>query len=154
MDRSGDAAAARPHCRNSSLFCRPFRLGTLASIGIHGWGTEYTVGWESTWLSDKPSAVLTFINLFYGMIPVNSDLFNQLTPQVIESMNFGSGHGQNAAPWLLQLFYIISLVVVVPRILLGLYALAKTQYIENHFPLILSRFITLIFSVNGEDKLC
>ena len=111
-----------------------FGLGLIASIGIHGWGTEYTVGWESTWLSDKPSAVLTFINLFYGMIPVNSDLFNQLTPQVIESMNFGSGHGQNAAPWLLQLFYIISLVVVVPRILLGLYALAKTQYIENHFP--------------------
>lgn len=111
-----------------------FGLGLIASIGIHGWGTEYTVGWESTWLSDKPSAVLTFINLFYGMILVNSDLFNQLTPQVIESMNFGSGHGQNAAPWLLQLFYIISLVVVVPRNLLGLYALAKTQYIENHFP--------------------
>ncbi len=104
MDRSGDAAA-RPHCRNSSLFCRPFGLGLIASIGIHGWGTEYTVGWESTWLSDKPSAVLTFINLFYGMIPVNSDLFNQLTPQVIESMNFGSGHGQNAAPWLLQLLH-------------------------------------------------
>lgn len=93
-----------------------FGLGLIASIGIHGWGTAYTVGWESTWLSDKPAAVLTFINLFYGMIPVNSDLFNQLTPQVIEAMKFGSGPGQNAAPWLVQLFYIISLVVVVPRL--------------------------------------
>lgn len=109
-----------------------FGLGLIASIGIHGWGTEYTVGWESTWLSDKPAAVLTFINLFYGMIPVNADLFNQLTPQVIESMKFGAGHGQNAAPWLVQLFYIISLIVVVPRILLGLYAY---RYIENHFPI-------------------
>ena len=112
-----------------------FGLGLIASIGIHGWGTEYTVGWESTWLSDKPAAVLTFINLFYGMIPVNADLFNQLTPQVIESMKFGAGHGQNAAPWLVQLFYIISLIVVVPRILLGLYAYAKARYIENHFPI-------------------
>uniref|UniRef100_UPI0025F25AE3 DUF2868 domain-containing protein n=1 Tax=uncultured Parasutterella sp. TaxID=1263098 RepID=UPI0025F25AE3 len=112
-----------------------FGLGLIASIGIHGWGTEYTVGWESTWLSDKPAAVLTFINLFYGMIPVNADLFNQLTPQVIESMKFGAGHGQNAAPWLAQLFYIIFLIVVVPRILLGLYAYAKARYIENHFPI-------------------
>ena len=112
-----------------------FGLGLIASIGIHGWGTEYTVGWESTWLSDKPAAVLTFINLFYGMIPVNADLFNQLTPQVIESMKFGAGHGQNAAPWLVQLFYIISLIVVVPRILLGLYAYAKARYIGNHFPI-------------------
>lgn len=111
-----------------------FGLGLIASIGIHGWGTEYTVGWESTWLSDKPAAVLTFINLFYGMIPVNADLFNQLTPQVIESMKFGAD-GQNAAPWLVQLFYIISLIVVVPRILLGLYAYAKARYIENHFPI-------------------
>ena len=103
-----------------------FGLGLIASIGIHGWGTEYTVGWESTWLSDKPAAVLTFINLFYGMIPVNADLFNQLTPQVIESMKFGAGHGQNAAPWLVQLFYIISLIVVVPRILLGALCLCKS----------------------------
>ena len=112
-----------------------FGLGLIASIGIHGWGTEYTVGWESTWLSEKPAAVLTFINLFYGMIPTNADLFNQLTPQVIESMKFGAGHGQNAAPWLVQLFYIISLIVVVPRVLLGLYAYAKARYIENHFPI-------------------
>ena len=102
-----------------------FGLGLIASIGIHGWGTEYTVGWESTWLSEKPAAVLTFINLFYGMIPTNADLFNQLTPQVIESMKFGAGHGQNAAPWLVQLFYIISLIVVVPRVLLGPYPLTE-----------------------------
>ncbi len=112
-----------------------FGLGLIASIGIHGWGTAYTVGWESTWLSDKPAAVLTFINLFYGLIPVNSDLFNQLTPQVIEAMKFGSGPGQNAAPWLVQLFYIISLVVVVPRLVLGLYAFARARYVQNHFPI-------------------
>lgn len=32
-------------------------------------------------------------------------------------------------------FYIISLIVVVPRVLLGLYAYAKARYIENHFPI-------------------
>lgn len=88
------------------------------------------------------------------MIPVNADLFNQLTPQVIESMKFGAGHGQNAAPWLVQLFYIISLIVVVPRILLGFMLMQKPDILRITFRLILTRFTTPIFSVNGEDKLC
>ena len=77
-----------------------------------------------------------------------------MTPQVIETMKFGAGHGQNAAPWLVQLFYIISLIVVVPRVLLGLYAYAKAHILRITSRLILSRFTTRIFSVNGEDKLC
>lgn len=112
-----------------------FGLGLIASIGIHGWGTAYTVGWESTWLSDKPSAVLTFINLFYGLIPLNSELFNELTPQAVSAMQFGHGAGDNAAPWLLQLFYNISLVVVLPRFVLGSIAALRANRLQNKFPL-------------------
>lgn len=112
-----------------------FGLGLIASIGIHGWGTAYTVGWESTWLSNSPSAVLTFINLFYGLIPFNPDLFNHLTPQAVESMRFGAGPGESAAPWLLQLFYILSAVVILPRATLGFFACSRACYIKNHFPI-------------------
>lgn len=112
-----------------------FGLGLIASIAIHGWGTAYTVGWESTWLSDKPSAVLTFINLFYGLIPLNQELFNELTPQAISAMRFGEGSGANAAPWLLQLFYNISLVVVLPRFVLGSIAAFRANHLQNNFPL-------------------
>lgn len=110
-----------------------FGLGLIASIGIHGWGTEYTVGWESTWLADKPAFVAAVIKLFYGLVPFNSELFSSLTPEAAALMNFSAGRGVNASPWLLQMFYVLSAVVLIPRVLLTIYSSLKAGFLRKHF---------------------
>ena len=112
-----------------------FGLGLIVSIGLHGWGTAFTIGWESTWLADNPDAVLRFIHIFYGVLPINASFFDSMTLQTVEAMQFGGAQSFSAAPWLLQLFWILLIVVIIPRALLAFYCMVRANILKNHFAL-------------------
>lgn len=109
--------------------------GIIASIAVRGWGTAYTVGWESTWLAESPDSVLSFIKIFYGLVPLNDGLLTSLTPQAVQAMRFDVGPGAPAAPWLIRLSTIVFMVVVLPRAWLAYYAHSRVKFLKSHFPI-------------------
>ncbi|EJX00400.1 hypothetical protein, membrane [gut metagenome] len=47
-----------------------FVIGLLASLGIRGIGTAYSVGWESTWLGSSPEWISVILRAIYDWIPL------------------------------------------------------------------------------------
>lgn len=113
-----------------------FGLGLIFSIGIRGWGTAYTAGWESTWLAEKPNAVLAFLNLVYNILPSNDNLFQTLNTEVVKNMRFDvTPAGVPATYWMIRLITATAIIVIIPRLFLFLYNKVRANFIKNNFPI-------------------
>ena len=96
-----------------------FALGIIVSLLVRGFGTAYWAGWESTWLSEKPGAVKTFIDMTYGLIPNSLGLapvpdIETITQWRIDRLPFLSAP-VSAAPWLIRMMIIMAALVILPR---------------------------------------
>ena len=60
--------------RTLHLAAMAFALGIIVSLLVRGFGTSYWAGWESTWLSESPQSVKTFLDYTYGLIPATGPL--------------------------------------------------------------------------------
>ena len=98
-----------------------FALGLIVSLLVRGFGTAYWAGWESTWLSEKPETVKTFIDLTYGLIPQSLGLppipdLETLTQWRADRLPFLAAP-VSAAPWLIRMMIMMAAVVIVPRLI-------------------------------------
>lgn len=96
--------------------------GVAASLILRGVVVEYRAGWESTFLSaEQVHSVLSIL-----FMPVTTLLsLDPFTLQEISNMRFGTGAGLDASHgrrWVLLYAGLLGLVVVLPRLCLGLWA--------------------------------
>ncbi len=101
-----------------------FAVGMMTSIAVRGIGTAYVVGWESTWLADRPDLVASVIHAAYGLLPTG---FPGVLPlpdaSAIGAMNLatgGSAPASESASWLLRLMGLLAGWVILPRAFLVL----------------------------------
>lgn len=111
-----------------------FAIGLLTSLAVRGIGTAYVVGWESTWLADRPDIVLGILNATYGLVPGSLPM-----PDVehVRLMNLAEGLSApltESTSWLLRLMGLISALVLVPRACLALIATVRIRRREKALP--------------------
>ncbi len=131
-----------------------FGLGMIASIALRGWGTAYTVGWESMWVADSPNTVLSFLRLVYDTIPVSDNLFQNLDVEAVKNMRFDvNPAGSPAAEWVIRLIMATGLIVILPRCLLFLWNKMQAFRIQSNFPinLRLPYYQNLIYQQQGKS---
>lgn len=113
-----------------------FGLGLIFSVGVRGWGTAYTAGWESTWLANSPDIVLAFFNLVYNIIPSGDNLFQTLNTEVVKQMRFDvTPTGIPATYWMIRLITATVFIVIIPRLLLFIYNNIRAHFLKNSFPI-------------------
>lgn len=95
-----------------------FALGWVLSVALRGIGTAYVVGWESTWLAQRPDVVASILKLTYPFAAANLDAAGAAALNFASSMSSPA----DAAPWLLQIIITVLAVIWLPRGLLGLIA--------------------------------
>ena len=95
-----------------------FALGWVLSVALRGIGTAYVVGWESTWLAQRPDVVASILKLTYPFAA------SPLDAAGAASLNFASGSGSpaDAAPWLLQIIVTGLTGISLPRGILAIVA--------------------------------
>ena len=108
-----------------------FALGALAGLYVRGLVLEYRAGWESTFLdAESVHALLSFVlgpaSALTGIPIADTDR--------LEALRFSAGPGENAAPWIHLYAATVGLVVLVPRLLLGLGTWLAERRLEAHFP--------------------
>ncbi len=131
-----------------------FGLGLIFSIGIRGWGNSlYTAGWESTWLAEKPNAVLAFLNLVYNILPSNDNLFQTLNTEVVKNMRFDVTPA--GVPTTLlddSINYRNGNYRYHPRLFLFLYNKVRANFIKTTFLLIFKHLIIKTLFDSGMDN--
>jgi hypothetical protein len=117
--------------RGSALFhlgAAFFAIGLAAGMVFEGLVTNFSAGWESTWLFNRPHWVALFLKVFYGSVPFGQSLIAQITPESVIAMRFGAGYeAVSAAPWMMQLIAILLCWIAVPRLLLAFYAHCRAK---------------------------
>jgi hypothetical protein len=109
-----------------------FALGAVTGLYIRGLVFEYRAGWESTFL-DAPTvhAMLSFF------LSPAAHLLSVAFPSVdeIAALRFtnGAASGDNAALWIHLYAITVAAVVIVPRLLLALFARWQERRRANHF---------------------
>jgi hypothetical protein len=111
-----------------------FALGAILGLYVRGLVLQYSAGWESTFLSAEAvhrllAAVLGPASALTG-IPI-ADAIR------LEALQFATGPGENAAPWLHLYATTVALVVLVPRLLLGLGTWFVERRLAARFPVAL-----------------
>lgn len=125
-------------------------LGFIAGMSLRGFSTAYTAGWESTWLSDKPEAVLAVLNFFYGWLPFAD---TSLTITEVKGMQFvGSQTGTAGAPWMIAIMASAVIFVVIPRCILAAAAALRQRKAADNLALNLNQpyFVNLIRQWRGK----
>jgi hypothetical protein len=111
-----------------------FALGAVAGLYVRGLVLEYRAGWESTFL-DADAA--------HGLLGLVLGPASALTgipiaePAQLEVLRFGAGIGGDAAPWIHLYAATVLLVVVVPRLALGLGTWLVERHLAARFPIAL-----------------
>ena len=110
-----------------------FAIGIVVSTFVRGIGTEWLVGWESTWFLNKPEWVTDIFHLTYGLIPGGSPI----TLESVEALQFGAAHYANTEPalWILRILGFLSIVVIIPRLILVLWGSWKISRAKKRFVL-------------------
>lgn len=125
-------------------------LGFIAGMSLRGFSTAYTAGWESTWLSGKPEAVLAVLNFFYSWVPFAD---TTLTLSEVEAMQFiGNQTGAAGAPWMIAIMASAVIFVVIPRSALAFIAALRQRSAANNLALNLNQpyFVNLIRQWRGK----
>ena len=126
-----------------------FALGALISLYLHGLVLEYRAGWQSTFLN--PQQVETLTHLFWGPASLISGI---ALPDAngLAAIRFPHNPGENAAQWIHLQTLTVLLIVVIPRLLLALWAREQSRKLSTHFPLSLdeSYFRDLLRSQRGD----
>lgn len=126
-----------------------FALGAIVALYLRGLVLEYRAGWESTFLG--PTEVHRLLSFVLGPasrltgIPIAD-------AQHLETLQFATGPGENAAPWLHLYATTIALCVLVPRCLLALWSWIVQHRLERSLPLPLddAYFQRLLRTFKGE----
>jgi len=131
-ERSMPLVAARAS-RILHLSAAALALGAVAGLYVRGLAFEYRAGWESTFLeADSVHALLT---LFLGP---SAALIGQPLPTVdaLAALRWSAaGGGENAGRWIYLYAVTVALVVIVPRLVLGLIASVRERRLSARFPL-------------------
>ncbi|MGH8697159.1 MAG: DUF2868 domain-containing protein, partial [Burkholderiales bacterium] len=94
-----------------------FALGAIAGLYVRGLVLEYSAGWESTFL--EAAAVHRLLAFVLGPAAALTGI-PVADAARLEAIRFIVGPGENAAPWIHLYATTVALVVLVPRLLLGL----------------------------------
>lgn len=114
-----------------------FALGAVAGMYARGLAFDYRAGWESTFLdASQVHAILSTV--FWPA----AKLFGMPLPSIEEvaAMRFATGSAatavpaQSAARWIHLYAATVALIVIVPRLLLGLIAGGRERRIAASFP--------------------
>lgn len=126
-----------------------FALGAIAALYLRGLAFEFRAGWESTFLG--PTEVHRLLSLVLGPASRLSGI-PIADPQHLETLQFGVGPGENAAPWLHLYALTIGLFVLLPRSVLGLGNSFLQRRWERALPLSLddAYFQRLVRTFRGE----
>jgi hypothetical protein len=110
-------------------------LGAIAGMYVRGLVLEYRAGWESTFISaETVHALLAFV---LGPASALTGIAIADAPR-LEAMHLGTGGaGENAAPWIHLYAATVALVVLVPRLLLGMGTWLGERRLAGHFPVAL-----------------
>jgi hypothetical protein len=111
-----------------------FALGAVAGLYVRGLVLQYNAGWESTFLN--PEAVQRLLAFVLGPASALTGIPIADTPR-LEALQFGTGTGESAAPWLHLYAATVALVVLVPRLLLGLGTWLVERRLAARFPVAL-----------------
>lgn len=148
-----------PMCRKAASAYVAFLLhsaavmltfGFIAGMSLRGFSTAYTAGWESTWLSDKPEAVLAVLQCFYGWVPFAD---THLTLAEVKAMQFvGNQAGASGAPWMIAIMVSAVIFVVLPRVTLAAFAAFRHKQAAGNLALNLNQpyFVNLIRQWRGK----
>lgn len=107
--------------RTLHLAAMAFALGIIVSLLVRGFGTSYWAGWESTWLSESPQSVKTFLDYTYGLIPATGPLPPMPDLAAVTEMRADRlpylETPVSAAPWLIRMMILMSVAVILPRLI-------------------------------------
>lgn len=96
-------------------------LGMMLSLWTQGLTTEFTVGWESTWLS--ATQVQTIVQTLYGWLPTDFLWGVAPWPADFQSLNLKLAHSlttlTQTQALLCRMLWLLALVIVCPRLLLA-----------------------------------
>jgi hypothetical protein len=132
--RAGASLTAARVARSLHFAALAFALGAVAGLYVRGLVLEYSAGWESTFLD--AGAVQGLLAFVLGPaaaltgVPI-ADVAR------LEALQFSAGGGENAAPWLHLYATTVALVVVAPRLLLGLGTWLVERRLAARFPVAL-----------------
>lgn len=106
--------------------------GVLAAMYFRGLGLSYQAGWESTFLN--PSQVAALLG---ALLAPASWLSGIALPGAagFAEMQLTEGPGVNAARWIHLLAITMFLLVITPRLLLGLFNAMRATRLREHFGL-------------------
>jgi len=132
--RAAAALAATRVARSLHLAAFAFALGAITGLYIRGLVLEYRAGWESTFLDAE--AVHRLLAFVLGPAAALTGIPIADPPQ-LEVLQFGAGVGGSAAPWIHLYAATVALVVLVPRLLLGLGTWLAERRLATRFPVAL-----------------
>ncbi|HEX4886372.1 MAG TPA: DUF2868 domain-containing protein [Casimicrobiaceae bacterium] len=104
-------------------------LGIVAGLYVRGLAYEYRATWESTFLSAP--MVHEIVRIAYA---AGSAVTGLAVPDVAGIEAIRAPQGENAARWLHLIAASVAVLVVVPRLLLALYAGAVESHRASHMP--------------------
>jgi hypothetical protein len=112
-----------------------FALGALAGLYVRGLVLEYRAGWESTFLdADAVHQLLAFV-----LGPASAVTGIPIADATrLEGLRFSAGAGENAAPWIHLYAATVAIVVLAPRLLLGLGTWLAERRLAARFPVALA----------------
>jgi hypothetical protein len=127
------AAARVARCLHFASFA--FALGAIAGLYVRGLVLGYNAGWESTFLdAESVRAVLAFV---LGPASALTGIAIAEVPR-LEAIRFDTGAvGENAATWIHLYATTVALVVLAPRLALGLGTRLAERRLTARFPLAL-----------------
>lgn len=101
-----------------------FAAGAVASLFLSGIGTQFTVGWESTWFAASPETVHAILSKLYAATNWVAGAFPNVRGVLDMRFDRQVLHGQalSAAPWLIRMALVLVFAIVVPRAILALAA--------------------------------
>lgn len=107
-------------------------LGVIASLYFRGLVNAYLAGWESTFLD--ASQLHALLTMLFAAVP---DLLAPAVPDAatLAAMRFPDSPGVDAAPWIHRIAGLLALIVILPRLVLALFAGWRQRWLERHFPL-------------------
>lgn len=107
-----------------------FAVGALVGLYIRGLAFEYVAGWESTFL--EVDTVRQLLTVVLGPAAAITGITLPDAAQ-LSALRVRGGAGQNAAAWIHLYAVTVLMVVVLPRVALGLAQSLRTRRMATHF---------------------
>ena len=109
-----------------------FAAGLVAGLYVRGLALEYRATWESTFLSAETVRAVLAITLAPGAAITGIPM-----PSLADVERIRTPSGENAAHWLHLMSATVTLVVIVPRLVLALWAWMLERHRAKHLPIAL-----------------